>query len=1202
MRTFSVPSPDGEVFFLAPRLVEFPDAVLDASLLLPVQSPFSESWSKLSVSALSSYLLSQVNEKYESLVHTHDNLSILNKFSVDSSGRLLFDGEAVGGDGGITDISGLVTLATEQTITAKKTFAGDVVLGGQRQDGSYGRAFVPSHAGPGVYDLYISSEPIAGEIPSGSGGIDETELWSILGTSGTQQIDASHMSNALAGYATQQWVQQQGYLTSSALTPYATKEWVEQQGYLTEDDLGSLDGYVTLATISDLHASWDALLKAAKPTTLAGYGITNAYTQSEVDTKLSAYLPLAGGTMNDGAEIKFSFYGGARVLRIHEGLNWDMSNTPGGYANVYAQHIDPAGASYTGMGVYGDVNGLMCFFLGGSYTSPWMVLTPSGNVGIGTTAPAYKLDVVGKIRATTGITIGSTDDIGWYYTSGSRICAGQTTARGVNVGSLLVSNIWTDYTKVPENGIYSKGDIWTGGRLYVPSYSGNQVYDLYISNAPVSGEAPSGSSGIDEAELWSILTDGAGGERIAKSHLPLDVVYDADLDGYALRTGTNATGTWPISVSGSAAWLVNSDPGSFLDRLVYHIEVGGEVGSTEGGGVWGVPSDSQDAQYGQGQYIRMGWPSGTYYTDIYTGPNNAGTARGLQWRQVVADNVVNATHREGWRLLLDTLNYPATLDGRYLLKSTYTAADVLAKIKTVDGAGSGLDADLLDGTQKSGLLTSVTSTSATNLSVTVGGKTISVADLYAASATKLQTARTLWGQSFDGMQNVSGNMTGVGSISMNGSISGATSITASANIKASDFAGAYISDNAVNYFVGNAEDGVGSGKSGLLLYAYGSKGIYLYTNSEQRMVVNASGNVGIGTTAPAYNLDVAGTGRFTNSLTVGGYLYIGDSHLYTNASIGLGFGVGGTTRLMLTDSELRYSNTQLALGTSSQRWSSVYSVAGNFSGAVSIGSTLGVSGTATVGNLIATGRLYVPSYSGNQVYDLYVSNAPVSGTAPELAAEVETLKILSTAMEAHLSFSATSYAYLVSQGDFAFIPDGQSTSASRADLIVSNGYVRPGSTGVTYLGMSTARWATLYCGSANLSATLYVSGDSTMAGDLTVRGELSNPTTSSRKVKDIVTPATSYSQRLAEMGKVIDYRYNSKVDRDRNIHTGLVYENVRDVFPAMCSERDGYGSLNYYNTDYINMVVGAVQEHTEEIEALRRRVSTLERELEKLRA
>jgi hypothetical protein len=44
--------------------------------------------------------------------------------------------------------------------------------------------------------------------------------------------------------------------------------------------------------------------------------------------------------------------------------------------------------------------------------------------------------------------------------------------------------------------------------------------------------------------------------------------------------------------------------------------------------------------------------------------------------------------------LLKSLN-----DGLAAAVAAYTAADVLAKIKTVDGAGSGLDADLLDGNQ-----------------------------------------------------------------------------------------------------------------------------------------------------------------------------------------------------------------------------------------------------------------------------------------------------------------------------------------------------------------------------------------------------------------------------------------------------------------------------------------------------------------------
>lgn len=96
-----------------------------------------------------------------------------------------------------------------------------------------------------------------------------------------------------------------------------------------------------------------------------------------------------------------------------------------------------------------------------------------------------------------------------------------------------------------------------------------------------------------------------------------------------------------------------------------------------------------------------------------------------------------------------------------------------------DGSGSGLDADLLDGTHKSGLFTALTSTSATNISVTVGGTTKSITDLYANSAAKLETARTIWGQSFDGTKNISGALTSVTDITGTGTFTGA-------NIKATD--------------------------------------------------------------------------------------------------------------------------------------------------------------------------------------------------------------------------------------------------------------------------------------------------------------------------------------------------------------------------------------------------------------------------------
>ncbi len=53
----------------------------------------------------------------------------------------------------------------------------------------------------------------------------------------------------------------------------------------------------------------------------------------------------------------------------------------------------------------------------------------------------------------------------------------------------------------------------------------------------------------------------------------------------------------------------------------------------------------------------------------------------------------------------------------------------------------------------------------------------------AGSATKLQTARTIWGQSFNGTGNVSGSMTGVGAISMSGNLTMAHSSTPTLTLK-----------------------------------------------------------------------------------------------------------------------------------------------------------------------------------------------------------------------------------------------------------------------------------------------------------------------------------------------------------------------------------------------------------------------------------
>ena len=165
----------------------------------------------------------------------------------------------------------------------------------------------------------------------------------------------------------------------------------------------------------------------------------------------------------------------------------------------------------------------------------------------------------------------------------------------------------------------------------------------------------------------------------------------------------------------------------------------------------------------------------------------------------------------------------------YLPKATYTASDILTKIKTVDGTGSELDADTVDGYQASDFIKSVDRVSTeevamnadeiplnsvqhdyrwdnaprylnyiasvldlsyspdwrTQLFVRHATKTnilarsrysgtkwgdwreLAFTDSNVASATKLATPHTIWGQSFDGTANVGGSLSGVEDITFN---------------------------------------------------------------------------------------------------------------------------------------------------------------------------------------------------------------------------------------------------------------------------------------------------------------------------------------------------------------------------------------------------------------------------------------------------
>lgn len=108
-----------------------------------------------------------------------------------------------------------------------------------------------------------------------------------------------------------------------------------------------------------------------------------------------------------------------------------------------------------------------------------------------------------------------------------------------------------------------------------------------------------------------------------------------------------------------------------------------------------------------------------------------------------------------------------------------------------------------------------------------------------ASATKLQTPRTIWGQSFDGTGNVSGALSNTGTI------------TASA-------AATYdIGSNSLDYRYGYFQ-WIGS-KSGTNLRLAAN-------NSDNQIVLHTNGNVGIGTNSPSHKLQINGNFYATNTI------------------------------------------------------------------------------------------------------------------------------------------------------------------------------------------------------------------------------------------------------------------------------------------------------------------------------------------------
>ena len=217
------------------------------------------------------------------------------------------------------------------------------------------------------------------------------------------------------------------------------------------------------------------------------------------------------------------------------------------------------------------------------------------------------------------------------------------------------------------------------------------------------------------------------------------------------------------STSFSSNNYVQSQLGTKLNSSSYTaLDVLTKIKTVDGAGS-GLDADTLDGLQGSS------YSSNNYITDHYTSNNYIQTYVAAQVASVV-DSAPAAldTLNELAAALGDDANFSTTVSNQIGIRSTntyvnstfssnnylqgqlgtklnsssYTASDVLTKIKTVDGSGSGLDADLLDGQHASAFQTVAAPNSPSITSTTVVNETIEL--VFGQSSTSGVTRYEVW--------------------------------------------------------------------------------------------------------------------------------------------------------------------------------------------------------------------------------------------------------------------------------------------------------------------------------------------------------------------------------------------------------------------------------------------------------------------------
>lgn len=1006
------------------------------------------------------------------------------------------------------------------------------------------------------------------------GGLDEEQLATYL----TENNYAKKTDiPSLEGYATETWVTNKGYITSAALTGYATQDWVLSKSYATTSDLdaridalvnGAPAAFDTLKEIADvLQGNVDSI----------GDILTTLGTKADKTIAINAGTGLTGGgnlSANRTISLKPATTTALGGIIVGERLSIDAS----GVLSATYTYTHPSATATTISAATGKVLSAITVNNLGHVTSVTAKTLAAADIPTLQISKISGLqneldskldqsifnDLFEKVEISTGV-YAIRAKYGLYsneFISAKGVSEGEG---GGGSGSSYLSDLLdVSLTSLAVNDLLK----WNGKKwVNVPQSS--IVPSLAWNN--ITGK-PSWIGSTKPSYAWSEIT-GKPSTFPPSSHVH-DQYYDSEIS----RTANTVLAA-PNGVNGKATFrkLVSAD-------LPIHSHDWGNITGTptsvSGYGIvdaYRIKSGSPDNEKGMcaGYYANVG-SYASFVQSNYGGQLAFYAGGTLKFRGI------NNNYAHDWKTVLDTSNYASTLDSRYLLKTTYTASDILSKLKTVDGSGSGLDADTLDGTEKSGLLTTLSSSSATNLSLTVGGTTKTITNLYA--------------EYWEGSTTYNPIIT-IGSWSRILTIRGYSSILLSIQFDGTNQANQYVCY-------------IGTGFTYANMYQLGGNG---YTTNGEQIRLTRSDST---TFHIEIKSDYIYSGASTQSIKcrVTKLSPSASYNTYTSATAGGGTAV---TTFSLNSKTLMNAVVESATKLQSARtiWGKSFDGTGNVDGLISItqnGNTVQIGSqntyfchlynSANMAFIFNNSILTINGDLGSSQYKF--TNLYLKGTANIV--NIQSTGLIRTSNK----FSAGEY----QEDSYGYY---NCTRPSTPGTFCCYAMVRQGSWafGIGYdssnrIIFGTSTTSKTISAWFSISQTLAtMNGGITATGNITANGAITAKAVSDIRLKTIIQEKIDYRKKLLGLGSVVDFRYNElalkrgtgAVDKER--HIGLIYQLAKtSKLVNFCHEdEDGFGSINYLSTDYINLIAGALQQTIRKQETIEQRVVRLEQENKELK-